>query len=131
MERPERSREKTAAAKTNQGPSESNHGPAKLYAKLYANSIPAKNDVFTMRREFFGPDWCVRSAQPKATLRTSYYLPTSASASYVGTKAPAGLLSSVGRTRLDKVHHCSGGGLAQQASKHVTYDTEHGFGLLG
>jgi len=33
--------------------------------------------------------------------------------------------------RLDKVHHCSGGGLAQQASKHVTYDTEHGFGLLG
>ncbi|KAM0714649.1 hypothetical protein Q7P37_009947 [Cladosporium fusiforme] len=38
--------------------------------------------------------------------------------------------SSVGWTRPDKAHRLFGSRLAQQVSKHVTYDTEHGFDLL-
>lgn len=38
--------------------------------------------------------------------------------------------SSVGWNRPDKVHRLFGSRLAQQLSRHVTYDTEHGFDLL-
>lgn len=45
-------------------------------------------------------------------------------------EAATGLMSSVGWTRPDKAHRRFGSRLAQQVSKHVTYDTEHGFDLL-
>lgn len=38
--------------------------------------------------------------------------------------------SSVGWTRPDKTHRFLGSRLAQQVSRHLTYDTEHGFDLL-
>lgn len=42
----------------------------------------------------------------------------------------SGVPSSVGWARPDKTHRLLGGRLAQQVSRHVTYDTEHGFDLL-
>lgn len=89
--------------------------------------LPYARDLLDQRQSCFA----VRALRAAQDHPTHQLLPTNFRfGELYRHEAATGLMSSVGWTRPDKAHRRFGSRMAQQVSKHVTYDTEHRFDLL-
>jgi len=94
---------------------------------LKAACLPYSGDLLDQRQSLFA----VRALSAAQDHPTHQLLPANFRfGELYRHEGATGHPSSVGWTRPDKAHRLFGSRLAQQVSKYVTYDTEHGFDLL-